>query len=377
MAESGFDSNGPLDILRIARAVYPESMGGGAIHVHSMSERQAEMGHNVTVLTTDRGNRSLPRREERTGYSISRDRELFTLFGNSITPGFVRSLRRYQEDYDVIHVHSHLSLSSNIAALLSRFDSTPLILTNHGIRSQTAPDWVQEIYLPTVGKFTLNSADTVLTYSDTEQDELRELGITVPISVIHNGVDCTRFAPEDHVSDSGRLLFVGRLRATKGPDMALEIFNILQEDFPELSLTIVGDGPMRDELSDRISRYGLEDNVELLGEVANEEMPEIYNESTVFVLPTQREGVPRTLLEAMACGVPVITTNLPQVEPVVNGGGIVVDRELDEFSAAIRTLLASKEQRQNMSGQGRNHVLENFSWKETVSKTTEKYYELL
>jgi len=366
-----------LDILRIARAVYPESMGGAAIHVHSMSERQVDMGHDVTILTTDRGNRELPRREERDGYQIIRDRELTTLFGNSITPWFVSSFKRYQDKYDIVHVHSHLSLISNISALLSRFDNTPFVLTNHGLRSQTAPEWVQDIYLPTVGKFTFNSADTVFTYSESECEQLRELGVSSSISVIHNGVDCTQFTPDERSTDKNQLLFVGRLRSTKGPHIALQVLHRLQSDFPDLTMKMVGDGPMRNEITSIVANYRLEDSVDLIAEVPNKEMPRLFNESLIFILPTSREGVPRTLLEAMACGIPVVATNLSQVEPVVDGGGLLVERNIDEFLEAIRTLLTSPEQRQNMSTQGRNRVLENYSWKETVAETTKKYYDIL
>lgn len=370
-------SDRSLDILRIARAVYPESMGGGAIHVHSMSKRQAKMGHNVTILTTDRGDRTLPGREKRDGYEIIRDKELATLLGNSITPGFIRSFANLKSEYDVIHVHSHLSLSSNIATLLSRFGDTPLVVTNHGLRSQTAPDWVQDIYLPTVGKFTFNSSDTVLTYSETERDELRELGINAPIRVIHNGVDCTRFSPDNSETDSNQLLFVGRLRSTKGPDIALEIFRQLHGDFPELKLKVVGEGPLREDLEATVAEYDLNNTVDFVGELPNEEMPEVYNDSSIFILPTEREGVPRTLLESMACGVPVVTTNLPQVEPVVDGGGLLIERDVDEFAGVIRKLLTSPDTRKSMGAQGRDRVRENYSWQETVSETTEIYQELL
>lgn len=366
-----------LNILRIARAVYPESMGGGAIHVHSMSKRQSEMGHNVIVLTSDRGDRSLSPAERRDGYALKRHRELGTLFGNSLTPGIIRSLRAYNDEIDIIHIHSHLSFLSNIVALRSYIDDTPLIVTNHGLRSQTAPDWIQNLYLPTLGKFTFNSADMVLTYSDTEREELRDLGITAPISVIHNGVDCTKFSPRKTDTEGQQLLFVGRLRESKGPKMVLKIFEQLADDFPDLTVKIVGDGPLRTELEQYVIAHGLEDRVSVLGEVENEAMPQLYNESSVFVLPTEREGVPRTVLEAMASGTPVVTTNLPQVEPVVDEGGIVVDRSIEGFSGAIRSLLMKPDRRKEMGDRGRNRVLENYSWEETVKETTEQYYTLL
>jgi len=365
-----------LDILRIARAVYPESMGGGAIHVNSMSKKQVEMGHNVTVLTTDGGDITVPREESRDGYTIRRCREIANLFGNSLAPGFVSAFRRHKQKYDVVHVHSHLSSLSNIAALFSRFDDIPMILTNHGLRSQTAPDWIQQIYLPTIGRFTFNSADRVLCYSDSERGELREQHVRSPITVIHNGVDCTTFAPAG-VDRELQLLFVGRLMETKGPDLLLSIFERLAPDFSKLSLTIVGDGPLATQLEQHRSNSQFTSRISLLGDVPNEELPEIYSESSVFVLPTSREGVPRTILEAMACETPIVTTSLPQVEPVLGEGGCAVDRDPDSFEAVLRELLQDGNRRRMMGKAARQRVLKNYSWDETVRETTATYLDLL
>lgn len=373
---SGFP-NQSLDILRVARAIYPESMGGGSIHVHEISKQQAEMGHNVTVVTSDRGNSTLPRVEKRAGYTIRRYDELFTPFGNSFTPGVANVLKSAKSEYDIVHAHSHLSFLSNVAAFFSRIGNAPFVITNHGIQSQTAPDWVQQLYLPTVGRFTFNSADRVFTYSREEQDRLRSLGITVPISVIHNGVDCSQFAPEEGANESLQLLFIGRLLESKGPHLLVAIFDELQSEYPELRLKIVGQGPMKNELLENISDRGLDGYIDLVGEVPNNMLPDFYNESSVFVLPTSREGVPRTILEAMACGTPVVSTNLPQVRSVVDDGGVVVEREIDSLTTVICNLLESPDRRVKMGKRGRNRVLNNYSWQETVRKTTNQYYEVL
>jgi len=370
-------SGDSLDILRIARAIYPDSVGGGSIHAHSISKLQSEMGHNVTIITTDRGDATLPRVERRAGYTIKRYRENLNLFGNSITLGVLWGQLLDTGDYDILHAHSHLSFISNLAAVSARRNDAPLVVTNHGVRSQTAPDWVQKLYLPTVGRFTFNSADTVFTYSNEEQAELRQLGVSAPISVIHNGVDCTKFAPDGGSRESMQLLFVGRLRETKGPQIVLDILAELGQEYPELTLKMAGDGPLRGQLEQTIAENGLARKVELLGEVENDAMPELYNESALFVLPTAREGVPRTILEAMACGLPVVTTDLPQIEPVVDNCGVMVERETEAFSNAIDKLLASPEKRETLGKRGTVTVRENYSWQDTVRKTTEKYYEVI
>ena len=108
-----------MKILRVAQKVYPEHKGGGPYHVHAMSRDQAAMGHDVTILTVSEDN-SLPRREVRDGYKIIRTQPTAELLGNTISVGLAQELRK-ATDYDVIHAHSHLYFSTNLAAFRVQF----------------------------------------------------------------------------------------------------------------------------------------------------------------------------------------------------------------------------------------------------------------
>jgi glycosyltransferase involved in cell wall biosynthesis len=342
-----------------------------------MSKRQASRGHEVTVLTSRHGDRSLPVQEERDGYDIIRNRQILKLFGNSITPGTVRSLVGRIGEYDVVHAHSHLYFSTNVAALLGRVSNTPLVVTNHGLVSQTAPGIVQRVYLPTIGRATFDSADRVLCYTDTDRDRLCDRGITAPISVIHNGIDCSTFRPMPSVSTQPQLLYVGRLKESKGLDRLIEAFATLCADYPDLTVAIVGDGPMRDSLPERCERLGVRDRVQFRGTIPNEELPRVYNESRAFVLPSDAEGLPRTVLESLACGTPVVTSDLPQLESVVSGCGYRVPPEsIDDLAGAIERLLTDEATYQEFSERGRSRVKSEYSWAETVAETTAVYREL-
>jgi len=368
----------PLDILRVTASVYPEQTGGMALHVDHMSRVQAELGHNVTVLTSDNGDRSLPRTEERNGYSIRRCKEFVSPLDNTIAPEFVRALDEHAPEYDIVHAHSHLFFVSNVAALLNRVRDYPFVVTNHGLVSQTAPRWMQKVLLPILTRGTFNVADRVFCYTETERDELRGRGIKAPVSVIQNGIDCTRFEPGERTPTDKQILFVGRLTNGKGVTYLLDAFASLQNSHPETSLKIVGDGPLREDLAQRVAEKGIGSSVEFTGMVPNTEMPRIYNESTVFVLPSLSEGVPRTMLEAMACGVPVVTTELSQIVSIVDGAGFTVPRRSsDTICDRLQTLLDNPEQRREFARIGRAKVEDQFSWQDTVEQTTECYYQVL
>jgi len=371
-------SSDSLRILRVTSSTYPEVVGGVGLHVHHLSRVQAEMGHDVTVLTSDNGDRSLPSEERRDGYRLLRHRELARPLDNSIVPGVAATLHEFVDDYDVLHIHSHLYFSSTLAALFGRRTDIPVVVTNHGLVSQTAPRWIQRLYNPTVGKFTFETGDRILCYTETDKQRLQERGIDTPISVVPNGIDCSWFRPSA-ADPSDQLLFVGRLKEGKGPQYLLEAFGRLASDYPDYSLQLVGDGPLREELEAQASTLGIADRVSFRGEVPNDELPALYADSRAFVLPSRSEGLPRTVLEAMACGRPVVTSDLPQLRPLVEDVGYTFETgSVDRLVDTLTTVLDADDDRLDRFGtRARKRVESTYSWEDTVERTVAEYYDVL
>ena len=367
-----------LRILRVTSSTYPEVVGGVGLHVHHLSRVQAAMGHDVTVLTSDNGDRSLPTEARRDGYRVVRHRELARPLDNSLVPGVAATLRELVSEYDILHIHSHLYFSSNIAAVFGRRHDIPVVVTNHGLVSQTAPRWIQRLYNPTVGKFTFETADRILCYTETDKQRLQERGIDTEVSVVPNGIDCSWFTPTAGQPDD-RLLFVGRLKEGKGPQYLLEAFGELAPDYPAYSLQLVGDGPLREELERQASALGVADRVTFRGEVPNDELPALYADSRAFVLPSRSEGLPRTVLEAMACGRPVVTSDLPQLRPLVEDIGYTFETGSAEGLAdTLETVLAADDDRLDRFGaRARQRVETTYSWQDTVEGTVAEYYDVL
>lgn len=364
-----------LQILRVASDLYPESTGGVELHAHQMSRFQVEMGHDVTILTSAHG--ASPGHEQRDGYDIIRHREFGRPFGNSIIPGILRTVYQLKDQYDIIHAHSHLFLSTNMTAALARFEQTPLIVTNHGLMSQTAPQWLQIAFIPLVAKPTLNSADCVICYTETDRQRLRERNITTPIATVHNGIDCTTFTYDPSIEEK-RILFVGRFNQNKGPMRVLEAFDALSNEYTDFTLTMVGDGPQYTEIEQECIDRDISSRVDLRGYIPNDELPDLFCRSMLFVLPSLNEGLPRTVLEAMATGTPVITSALPQLEPVVEGAGRTIEPgSTNELKHTMRELLADPDRRRAMGKTGRERVTSEYSWQETVHRTIQVYRDCL
>jgi glycogen(starch) synthase len=365
-----------MRILRIAQKTYPEVVGGGTYHVHAMSRDQAAMGHDVTVLTIGDG----PRREERAGYTVVRRPATAEALGNSLSMGVARFLQKADE-FDVMHAHSHLYFSTNLAALKRRFDSTPLAITNHGLYSQSAPEWVFRWYLRTLGRATFDSADAVFCYTDADASRLREFGVGSDIHVVANGIDTDRFSPDgpesDRVAGDPAVLFVGRLVEGKQPDDALAAIERVRQSQPEAQLSFVGTGPLREDLERRVAERGLDGTVEFLGEVPHEAMPELYRAADLFVLPSRAEGLPRTVLEALATGTPVVASDLAQMRSVIEGVGSTVPvGDVEGFAAAIADLADDADRYARYGARGRERVTTEHSWADTVQLTTDRLQSL-
>lgn len=362
-----------MRILRVASSLHPEVTGGVGLHVHQMSSRQADNGHDVTVLTSDNGDRSLPVREHRNGYTIIRHREVARPVDNSIAPGLLNTLRKLANRHDIIHAHSHLYFSTNLSAIFTKISSIPLAITNHGLFSQTAPQWLQKIYIPTVARTTLNTADRIFCYTDIAKRTLRERNVSSPISVISNGINCQMFSPDERIAEKRQILFVGRLKEGKGPKYLIDAFASISSEFSDLSLKMVGDGPLRDELQSQCKRQNIDDHVTFTGELSYEEMPRVYNESLLLASPTLTEAaVPRVVMEAWACETPAVMSNIPEVsEDHVKGAGLLVPlQDEEELAEKISYLVDNEEERERMGTEGRNRVVESYSWQDTVDRTS-------
>lgn len=214
------------------------------------------------------------------------------------------------------------------------------------------------------------------------------------ISQIYNGVDQERFKPgqarsmallPEHWQTQSDLLVVGtvgRLTPVKDQQLLLRAVAKMRVDYPSLAprvkLILVGDGPLRAELTQLVDELGLANVAWLAGD--REDVPELLSTLDIFVLPSLAEGISNTVLEAMASGLPVIATasggNVELVKEGVNGRLVPVG-EVDALCQALATLLENDELRQRLGENAREGVRERFQWDQAVASYLGVYDELL
>lgn len=365
-----------MKILRVVSQMYPSSIGGVGLHAHELSKYQAKLGHNITVYTLkpDEENEKIER-----NYKVIKFKKNLGFFGNFISFSLFSQLMLTCNNFDLIHAHSHLFFSTNSCAFMRKMRSPPLIITNHGLISQTAPVWVNNIYIPTIAKWTFKTADKIICYTEEEKQAIVRLNIDPEnIAVIHNGIDTNLFAPSIKKEKTNQLLWIGRFTPGKGVDYLIDAFNILAKEHPNLKLIMVGKGPLKENAYQRIKSLNLEKNVIIRDFIPNSELPGLYRQSDVFILSSIYEGVPRTILEAMSCGTPIVCTELPQLVDIVSDCGFLVPlRDPKAIAEAVAKLISNEELAKKLGENGRNKVTDKYCWMDTVRKTISLYNELL
>lgn len=228
----------------------------------------------------------------------------------------------------------------------------------------------------------LGEADAIITISEYSKKELIDK-LNIPpekISVVYLGVDTNMFRPIDRgdareklglPQDKKIILHVGSEDPRKNvPNLIKAFCGLLKKD-PNVLLIRVGE--KRVETERLIKKLGLEKSVFYYNQVSNEDLILFYNSSDIFVFPSFHEGFGLPVLEAMACGVPVITSNISSLPEVVGDGGIMVDpSDTKTLSGAMHELLTDEDLRYGMIKKGLEQA-KTFSWKRTALDTLKVY----
>jgi len=200
----------------------------------------------------------------------------------------------------------------------------------------------------------------------------------VSIDVIPNGVDLDRFSPIEKAesSDMLRLATVGRLSVTKRVEILIDAARILHNDGCNIHFTIVGGGKFEQKLRQIVSESNLSDIVEMTGRIEAEKMPQMYRQHDIFVSASMQEGMSNAMLEAMASGLPIVTTRCEGVEELIKDNGFIVENaQAEQIAEAVKRLAEDRETYRYMSRAARQQA-EKFSWN-SVAERYLKIYESL
>jgi len=271
-------------------------------------------------------------------------------------------------------IHSHWIIPSGlVGAVCKRIFKKPFIISVHG-----SDLILPNKFLKNFAKIALNSCDVCVVNSTATKDTV--LGITNvrEVEIVPMGADLSMFNPnvksdikKDYKINGPIILTVGRLSKEKGIEYTIKAMPTILKKIPEIKLIIVGAGPEENNLKKLSKKLNLTGNVVFTGGIPNKNLSRFYKSADVFVLPSLREGMGLVLLEAMACGTPVIGSNTGGITDIIKygeSGFLVKPKDPEDIAEKIIVLLSNKELQQKFSEEGLKIVRERFSWNVIVKK---------
>lgn len=262
----------------------------------------------------------------------------------------------------VVHLHNHIAKSScTVAMLASTASGIPYSFTIHG------PDIFFDPNYWRIDEKTAR-ASFVSCISDFCRSQLMVFAdrkYWSKLHIVHCGIDPDRYDTPPK-TDGQNLLFIGRLAGVKGVPVLFEALEQIRSDFPDLRLTLIGDGPERSDLEMEAKRRGLTDLVTFAGYRSQAEVAETLQQTNMLVLPSFAEGLPVVLMEALAASLPVVTTRIAGTAELVEDGlsGLLVPPgDAAKLAEAISALLADPARRAQMGRRGREKVVSEFNLK--------------
>lgn len=232
---------------------------------------------------------------------------------------------------DVIHAHT-LGFDSEIGVWLKGKFHCPLVATTHGGDTNRPLERGEHAWL----KDSCDGADTVVAVSDQLRRRLATCGTDTPLRAVFNGF-IPRPIPEGNKKNPRALIQVGHLIPSKRVEVTIRAFAILRKDYPDMTLTIVGKGPLRQQLEALCGELAVSDAVEFTGEIPNDRVFARMCEANFFVMASKPEGFGIVYLEAMAAGCVTIGTAGEGIADVIVSGenGFLVPADEPEKIAEV------------------------------------------
>jgi len=371
-----------MRICVITSVKFPPEEGIGN-YIYNMSKKFLQKGHEVTVVT--RGGSEKANYENFEGIHLYRlPFYPFYPFHVNIHGMFVKKFIKSKElDFDVIHFHTPLPpvIKTRLPTITTvhtpmKIDTSMVELINPfsvAVKLQGKVSCLIESKL-------FEISDKITSVASSVSQELGEYGLNPDdIEVIGNGVDENLFYPIQNKTNEKYILYTGRLSYRKGLVDFIECGISVCSRYPDVNFKLTGKGPLFDKLKGIIQESGFQDRFEFLGHVEKSKLIELYQNATIFVLPSHYEGLPTTLLEAMSCGLPVVATAVSGNLDVIESGknGILVPiKSPDRMAEAVSFLLDNEKLRTEFGIAARKTIEQKFTWSAISDKILRCYYSI-
>ena len=375
-----------MKIAFVYDAVYPWVKGGAEMRIHELGTRLSARGHDVHLFGIkwwEGGD--VIEYEGMTLHGVCKARELYVAGKRSISEALVFSVKLFpsliKEKFDLIDVSVFPYFSCFTVKLVSVLKKSPAIFTWHEVWDDYWYEYMGKagFFGKVIEKAVSKIADNNIAVSDWTKKRLEALGVPEnKIKVIPNGIDLKRIReiePESSKNSVGLeekiydIIFVGRLIKEKNVDVLLKAVAFLKTDFPNIRCCVVGDGPEKAALVELAKKLRVSENVKFAGFQEYGTLIRKIKASKVLVLPSSREGFGMVVIEAFACGVPVVTVRekYNAAQGLVEDGvdGLVVELEEREIAKGVQDIIEKNSDYRNISEAAFNKA-KKYDWDEMV-----------
>jgi rhamnosyl/mannosyltransferase len=367
-----------MKILHVFKEYHPV-VGGIQNHIRVLSEELAkDENFEVEVLVTNTKSNSMTQYMD--GVKVIKAGRIAQVASTPISLSLFKFMR--QAKPDILHLHFPYPLGEVASLLFKNCDK--VVLTYHGdiVRQEK---WLH-LYMPFLRQLLRKIRVIICSNPNYIQGSNLLKKYIDKIEIIPYGIDVVRFENVDEIEvarikkryGNAIVLFVGRLCYYKGLTYLVESSKEVNAKF-----LLIGNGPYRSEIEDRIKRDNLEAKIVLLGEVSEDELPYYYHAADVLVLPSthRSEAFGIVLLEGMACGLPLITTELGTGTSFVNihnhTGLVVPPCDSKALKEALNRILNNKELNLKFAQNAKERVKNEFSKEKMVESFKNLYYRIL
>lgn len=388
-----------MKILQVVSYFYPAwAYGGPSRTAYELSKELVKRGHEVTVYTTD--SLDAQRRVdfpsgkviELDGIKVYYLRNLSNWLAGRhhlfLTPSIIKSAHDNLREFDIIHLHEYRSIINIPVYHYARRYGVPYVLHAQGSIPKFATKRVlKTIYDALWERGLLEYATRVIAMTHMEAEQYRSVGVSEDkIEIIPSGVDLSEFEDLPQRGNFRRryglnkdeklVLYLGRIHQSKGIDLLVKAFGSLSKRLDGVKLAIVGpDDGYLSKLMNLIKDLQINrDSVLFTGPLYGRDKLNSYIDADVFVNPRAEEPFGLVLLEACACGVPVICSKGCGLADTLNGqGGVAIPYDEEQLEETLRHMLSNDQMRHDFGRRGKSLVREQFNWS-TIAGQVENVY---
>lgn len=353
-------------------------IGGVENHMLNLASELVGRGHKVRVYASDRGfdGGKLPQHDEIDGVEVRRFPDHASLFG-----AISRS------ECDIIHYHLYRSIYVGTAVLAGKISGNPIVLTPHCIYPAFGymDEFKKALYDKTLGRIVLASVDKTIALTETDKNDIIAIGAAPEkIEIVPNSIrleDFGGYTPPDLFKNLFQvekfLLYVGRIDWNKGLEHVIIAMPFIKD--MGLKFVIIGeDVGMRERLEKLARELKVEEDIIFTGKVSQETLKSAYAACTLFILPSFYEGLPTTVLEAMAYGKPVIATDTGGTKHIIRHGqdGFLIGYD-DPMDIIAKTKEALGSDLEAIARNAKKNVEDNYTWQKSAEKIEQIYEDAI